>query len=332
MSAVSLLDRFQRSNGELAKRARSQNGRINSSGERSIQNQKRSRENGDDSTYDTQMMPPPKQPKKTVFPSCGADASPRESIQCRPSKEGSSGNGHQRTAGNASTLPDRIATEALQASSPRIRSPKDRPLKRFTVSGDSSARSTKATQDQQASKEVSPARSSHQRQDSPMQRSPSEATEFYESGEQLRGEMQANVTPENPPLPIRSSPAVAPMTPSVSRQSGVGFDVNRALFKLVVADGKSREYGMRFHGCDTVQGLFEKVAERVEDELGPGDVLRNLIFYADMFVPGRCRPEIDVPRDDEPSFTCVLSRIKKILEVVEDQVEIVVEVTVRRNN
>lgn len=330
--AVSLLDKFQRSNGELAKKARSQNGRINSSGERFIHNQKRSRENGDDSTYETQMMPPPKQPKTTGFTSCGADASPRESMQCRPSKEGSSSDGHQRSAGNAPALPDRIATEALQASSPRIRSPKDRPLKRFTVSGDSSARSTKATQDQQASKEVSPAYSSHQRQDSPMQHSPSDITGFYESGEQLRGEMQANVAPGIPPLPIRSSPAVASVIPSVSPQSGVGFDVNRALFKLVVADGNSREYGMRFHGCDTVQDLFEKVAERVEDELCPGDTLRKLIFYADMFVPERCRPEMDVPRDDEPSFSCVLSRIKKILEVVEGQVEMVVEVIVRRND
>ncbi|KAF9638544.1 hypothetical protein BFW01_g9441 [Lasiodiplodia theobromae] len=122
------------------------------------------------------------------------------------------------------------------------------------------------------------------------------------------------------------------MIPSVSPQSGVGFDVNRALFKLVVADGNSREYGMRFHGCDTVQDLFEKVAERVEDELGPGDVLRKLIFYADMFVPERCRPEMDVPRDHEPSFSGVVSRIRKILEVVEDQIEMVVEVIVRRNN
>ncbi|OJD34768.1 uncharacterized protein BKCO1_21000126 [Diplodia corticola] len=147
-----------------------------------------------------------------------------------------------------------------------------------------------------------------------------------------------------PPLAIRTSPApgsaaaaAAPAGPPVLQSgsssssgsgggggggSGFDFDVNRALFKLVVVGGYDREYGLRFHGCHTVQALFRRVADRLDDELRAGDALKRLIFHVDHIDAGSAPAPVSrlsrkgvvvAGDDDEPGFSILLSRLADAL-------------------
>ncbi|KAL1636354.1 hypothetical protein SLS58_009847 [Diplodia intermedia] len=312
------------------------------------QKQKRRREYEDDSSDDARRMPPPPPPKSARMTGPG-----NCSINGPPNGDPSG----EVSPTYQSMIQERRGSYSAQPSPSPTSTGRPRTLARKTYStpgtpGINNNNNNKAAQDRHSaspSKEPSPDHLPDQRRDSPLQqRSPSEATAFHQSEEQLWGESSAagaasatsftapTSTREDPlPLAIRTSPAMTPATtPGASpvMSGGFRFDVNRVLFKLVMLEGpnSNREYAMRLHGCHTAQALFQAVEERLDDALGPGEVVRRLVCHTNTFVPSRCRGAIDLPRGkhSEASFDDLLSRLKATVNGAksDDDIEVVAEV------
>ncbi|KAL0259855.1 hypothetical protein SLS55_005595 [Diplodia seriata] len=311
--------------------------------------QKRRKDYEDDSSDDARRMPPPPPPKSARMTSprnCSTNGPPNEDLQARSSGEVS--------PTYQSMIQERTGSYPVQHSPSPTSTGRPRTLARMTISTSGTpgiVNNNKAAQDRYSSspsKESSPDHLPDQRRDSPLQqRSPSEATAFHQSEEQLWGESSAGgaasavsfteATCENPPpLAIRTSPAMTPATtPGASpvMNGGFKFDVNRVLFKLVMLEGPNSncEYAMRLHGCHTAQALFQAVDDRLEDALGPGEVVKKLVCHTNTFVPQRCRGAIDLPRkknSTEASFSNLLGRLKATVNGAEgdDDIEVVAEV------